>query len=202
MTTDALPPSETAARAEKRHPILQLLAQNVRGGRTAFGWSMKAAVTPGTIKNIETFRANPGLSILFRLSNGFGLTFSDLIDPTLLARLPKEPVSLVRYSDPEALSAAVGPKIVLSRRRRKLGRAKFAKISGVSKSMLLYVESGRMEPSLTTLVHIADGLNLPLAQLVEGNESPIPPPARVGTRCAPCRSTARLRSSATSIPAG
>lgn len=109
MTTDAPPPNETASRAETRHPILQLLAQNVRGARKVLGWSMKAAaersgVARGTIKNIEAFRSNPGASILFRLANGFGLTFADLIDPTLLTRLPKAPVSYELHERPRCVA--------------------------------------------------------------------------------------------------
>lgn len=154
------------------------LAQNVRAVRQAFGWSIqvtaeKTGVARGTIKNIETLRANPGASMMFRLANGFGLTFTDLIDTHLPGRLLPEPLSVVRYPDPEAVSLEVGRKIVAFRRRRQLGRVKFAKSCGVSRAMLFYIESGRMEPSLTLLERIAVGLQLSLGHLVEGHDSPV-----------------------------
>jgi len=167
-----------AERAATRAPILITLAQNIRGVRQAFGWSMKAAsersgVPPGTIKSIEALRGNPGVTTLFRLANGFGLTFTDLLNPRFQEHLPPEPLSVVRYPDPEALSFDLGPKIATFRRRRQLGRVKFAALCGMSKSMLLYIEQKRMEPSLTLLERIAVGLGIPLPQLVEGQDSPV-----------------------------
>ena len=178
MSADERRRSSGVPRASEKPEILRVLAANVRGLRDAFGWSQqemseRSGVARGSIKHIESGRGNPGASTLFRLANGFGVTFTDLVD----SRLPPRPLSrrlaIVRYPDPDALSVTLGARVTACRRRRGLSRVKLANLAGVSRSGLSAFERGRMEPSLTFLDQLARTMKMHVAELVEGQDSPL-----------------------------
>lgn len=53
------------------------------------------------------------------------------------------------------------------REAQRLSLRELAELSGVSKSTLQRVESGRRSPTLEQLDHIADALNISITQLYE-----------------------------------
>ncbi|MEU7892581.1 XRE family transcriptional regulator [Nonomuraea sp. NPDC049152] len=75
--------------------------------------------------------------------------------------------------DPETITAAIATNVRAQRAHRGLTLDALAARSGVSRGMLVQVEQGRTNPSITTLVRIADALGVSVARLVEVSETPL-----------------------------
>ncbi len=74
------------------------------------------------------------------------------------------------------VSASIGRKITTLRKRRGFSLSKLAEIAGISKSTLSAIESGKINPTISTLWAIANALNVPFGELLpdelmEVNES-------------------------------
>jgi len=65
------------------------------------------------------------------------------------------------------LSAAIGDKVRAERKARGWTLDQFAGISGVSRRMLINVEQGTANPSVTTLLRLSDALGIGLPSLVD-----------------------------------
>ena len=64
--------------------------------------------------------------------------------------------------------AAEVPRLLREERvRRGLSIYRLAKMSGVSQQMISYVERGMRNPTLDTLLRIANGLNVDLSRLIK-----------------------------------
>lgn len=70
-------------------------------------------------------------------------------------------------SDVAALSAAIGAKVRAERQGRGLTLDQLAEQAGVSRRMIINVEHGSANPSVTTLLRISDALGIGLQALVE-----------------------------------
>jgi transcriptional regulator with XRE-family HTH domain len=75
--------------------------------------------------------------------------------------------------DPEAVAAAVARNSRRLRTARGWSLDQLAARSGVSKGMLVHLEQARTNPSLGTLVKLAETLGVSLAALVELHEAPV-----------------------------
>lgn len=65
-----------------------------------------------------------------------------------------------------ALATAIGVRVRAERRRREWSLEALAEASGVSRRMITLVEGGDANPSVGTLLRLAEALGLPLADLV------------------------------------
>jgi transcriptional regulator with XRE-family HTH domain len=73
-----------------------------------------------------------------------------------------------------ATSAAVARHVAELRRTRRLSLDGLAKVSGVSKGMLVQIEGARSNPSIGTLCRVAAALGVSVAQLVDlGSEEAV-----------------------------
>ena len=70
------------------------------------------------------------------------------------------------------INEIVSRNIRSARQERKLSLEELSKLSGISKSMLVQIEKGCGNPSLSTLWKIANGMKVPFSQLIA---SPQPP---------------------------
>ncbi|GAA2808217.1 MULTISPECIES: helix-turn-helix domain-containing protein [Nonomuraea] len=77
------------------------------------------------------------------------------------------------YMDPETITAAIATNVRAQRAHRGLTLDALAARSGVSRGMLVQVEQGRTNPSITTLVRIADALSVSVARLLEVSDTPL-----------------------------
>lgn len=75
--------------------------------------------------------------------------------------------------DPEMITAAIANNVRALRTQRGLTLDVLATRSGVSKGMLVQVEQGRTNPSVTTLTRISSALGVTVARLVEVSQSPV-----------------------------
>lgn len=64
-----------------------------------------------------------------------------------------------------------GSRVRMLRKERQLTSEKLAELAGVSVGLISQIERGRGNPSFATLVQLAHGLQLPIAQLLEPNET-------------------------------
>lgn len=64
------------------------------------------------------------------------------------------------------LSAAIGAKVRAERQSREWALDELAELSGVSRRMLINVEQGTANPSVTTLLRLSDALGVGLQALV------------------------------------
>lgn len=69
--------------------------------------------------------------------------------------------------DARALSAAIGAKVRSERHSRQWTLDELARHSGVSRRMLVNVEQGTANPSVTTLLRLSDALGIGLQALVD-----------------------------------
>lgn len=86
--------------------------------------------------------------------------------------------------DVEALARTVARNVAALRRRRGLTLDELAARSGVSKGMAVQVEQARTNPSIGTLVRLANALGASVAELVQEDGPPaaVVVPAGSGTR--------------------
>ncbi|WP_030913538.1 helix-turn-helix domain-containing protein [Streptosporangium amethystogenes] len=75
--------------------------------------------------------------------------------------------------DPETITAAVANNVRAQRAHRQMTLDELAARSGVSRGMLVQVEQGRTNPSITTLTRIADALGVTVARMVEVSDTPV-----------------------------
>lgn len=76
-------------------------------------------------------------------------------------------------AEPGTLTAAIANNVRAQRAHRGLTLDELAVRSGVSRGMLVQVEQGRTNPSVSTLARIADALGVTVARLVEVNDTPV-----------------------------
>ncbi|MGF6883162.1 transcriptional regulator with XRE-family HTH domain [Nocardia sp. GAS34] len=74
-------------------------------------------------------------------------------------------------TDPASMLSDVGARIRTLRKERELTTERLAEIAGVSAGVISQIERGMGNPSFTTLVQIAHGLQLPVGQLLTPLES-------------------------------
>ncbi|HEX4815549.1 MAG TPA: XRE family transcriptional regulator [Nonomuraea sp.] len=75
--------------------------------------------------------------------------------------------------DPELINQAVANNVRFQRSHRGLTLDQLAARSGVSRGMLVQVEQGRTNPSVSTLTRIASALGVTVARLVEVSDVPM-----------------------------
>lgn len=75
--------------------------------------------------------------------------------------------------DPETITAAIANNVRAQRAHRGLTLDALAARSGVSRGMLVQVEQGRTNPSVSTLTRIASALGVTVARLVEVSDVPV-----------------------------
>ncbi|MGP3911173.1 helix-turn-helix domain-containing protein [Nonomuraea sp. 10N515B] len=75
--------------------------------------------------------------------------------------------------DPELINQAVANNVRFQRSHRGLTLDQLAARSGVSRGMLVQVEQGRTNPSVSTLTRIASALGVTVARLVEVADVPM-----------------------------
>jgi transcriptional regulator with XRE-family HTH domain len=76
----------------------------------------------------------------------------------------------MRYK--QGMPATFGARVARFRKHRRLTQEGLAKLSGVSRTHLARIETGRADPSLTVLLRLAAALGLRVADLVEPDDSP------------------------------
>ncbi|MFI6598058.1 helix-turn-helix domain-containing protein [Nonomuraea sp. NPDC050536] len=75
--------------------------------------------------------------------------------------------------DPETITQAIANNVRAQRSHRGLTLDALAARSGVSRGMLVQVEQGRTNPSVSTLTRIASALGVTVARLVEVSDVPV-----------------------------
>jgi transcriptional regulator with XRE-family HTH domain len=75
--------------------------------------------------------------------------------------------------DPETINQAIASNVRAQRAHRGLTLDALAARSGVSRGMLVQVEQGRTNPSVSTLTRIASALGVTVARLVEVSDVPM-----------------------------
>ncbi|SET26283.1 Helix-turn-helix [Nonomuraea wenchangensis] len=75
--------------------------------------------------------------------------------------------------DPELMNQAIASNVRYLRSHRGLTLDQLAARSGVSRGMLVQVEQGRTNPSVSTLTRIASALGVTVARLVEVGDVPL-----------------------------
>ncbi|MER7502925.1 XRE family transcriptional regulator [Nonomuraea pusilla] len=75
--------------------------------------------------------------------------------------------------DPEIITQAIANNVRATRAHRGLTLDALAARSGVSRGMLVQVEQGRTNPSVSTLTRIASALGVTVARLVEVGDVPM-----------------------------
>ncbi|MCK2212689.1 XRE family transcriptional regulator [Actinomadura sp. ATCC 31491] len=75
--------------------------------------------------------------------------------------------------DPELITQAIANNVRYQRSYRGLTLDQLAARSGVSRGMLVQVEQGRTNPSVSTLTRIASALGVTVARLVEVGDVPM-----------------------------
>ncbi|MFC4786618.1 helix-turn-helix domain-containing protein [Nocardioides sp. MAHUQ-72] len=71
----------------------------------------------------------------------------------------------------EAMQADFGSRVRTLRKERQLTTEKLAELAGVSSGLISQIERGHGNPSFATLVQLAHGLQLPVGQLLQPNET-------------------------------
>ena len=75
--------------------------------------------------------------------------------------------------DPDEVAQAIARNTRSLRADRQWSLDELASRSGVSKGMLVQIEQGRTNPSIGTLCRLADGLGVPLMQLVDASATSV-----------------------------
>ncbi|WP_090938455.1 helix-turn-helix domain-containing protein [Nonomuraea jiangxiensis] len=75
--------------------------------------------------------------------------------------------------DPDLINQAIATNVRAHRAHRGLTLDALAARSGVSRGMLVQVEQGRTNPSVSTLTRIASALGVTVARLVEVSDVPV-----------------------------
>jgi len=169
------PPPATAHRSA----VLDALADNVHRCRTARGWSFatlarNAGTSVSLMKHIEKRRADPNVSILFRVANALGVRVSELVGEVPdHASIAGAGGPVARYGDPEALAAAIGERARSHRIRRNWDRKCFAEAAGISTGTIHYLETNTSGPTTTVVERVAAAFSLSFSDFVEPAASPV-----------------------------
>ncbi|SDK16364.1 Helix-turn-helix [Nonomuraea jiangxiensis] len=81
--------------------------------------------------------------------------------------------TLHSMEDPDLINQAIATNVRAHRAHRGLTLDALAARSGVSRGMLVQVEQGRTNPSVSTLTRIASALGVTVARLVEVSDVPV-----------------------------
>jgi transcriptional regulator with XRE-family HTH domain len=81
--------------------------------------------------------------------------------------------TLHSMEDPELINQTIAGNMRFQRSHRGLTLDQLAARSGVSRGMLVQVEQGRTNPSVSTLTRIASALGVTVARLVEVSDVPV-----------------------------
>ncbi len=66
----------------------------------------------------------------------------------------------------ENVAVSIGRRIAMLRKKREISLSKLAELAGISKSTLSAIESGKINPTISTLWAIAKALNVPFSELL------------------------------------
>src|SRR5215218_7815670 len=100
-----------------------------------------------------------------------------------LTRGPATSCSGAHMGEPKV--PPIGPRLRAERARRDVSIRALAREIGVSPRLISQIETGRSQPSVSTLYAITSALDLPLEDLFEaadGDEPPVPPDATGAAR--------------------
>ena len=62
----------------------------------------------------------------------------------------------------------IGQRIVRARKAKSMSQEQLAAETGLDRVAIGYIEQGRRRPTVTTIIRLADGLELKLEQLFKG----------------------------------
>ena len=65
----------------------------------------------------------------------------------------------------------IGPKVKDLRNRRGMGQVELAKAAGVGQPLISRIENGTANPSLRTLIRLADALGVDVSEFTKGGDS-------------------------------
>lgn len=77
-----------------------------------------------------------------------------------------------RVQSPDDVAASIGRNVRALRRQRRMTIDALAAASGVSRGTVIQIETARGNPSISTLVHLAEALRVGVASLVDGDVAP------------------------------
>lgn len=137
------------------------LARNLTALRTAGEWSMRALADQAHVSErmllyLEKGRSNPSLSTVEKLAQALGVKTGSLFGPRPVAR--QEPETFIE--------TLVAQNLVSARQRLMLTQEQLAQQSGVSRFVIAHIERRARNPSLRTLVKLADSLDVSLEALL------------------------------------
>jgi len=72
-----------------------------------------------------------------------------------------------KADSPQIVSRQVAQLLIKERLRRGMSMTQVAERSGLSRQMISYIEHGRRNPTLDTLLRIANALNIDLSKLIK-----------------------------------
>jgi transcriptional regulator with XRE-family HTH domain len=73
---------------------------------------------------------------------------------------------------PDDVAASIGRNVRALRQQRRMTIDALAAASGVSRGTVIQIETARGNPSISTLVHLAEALRVGVTSLVDGDASP------------------------------
>ncbi|GAA4560472.1 helix-turn-helix domain-containing protein [Pseudonocardia xishanensis] len=77
-----------------------------------------------------------------------------------------------RVQSPDDVAAAIGRNVRALRQQRRMTIDALAAASGVSRGTVIQIETARGNPSISTLVHLAEALRVGVTSLVDGDAAP------------------------------
>lgn len=179
ITGDAVRPGDIELPAQRGseppEQQRQAFGRRVRRVRRRRKWSLRelekrSGVDRGMLSRIEGGK-NLTLDVLWRLANGLGVHWADLLD----ARPADPPDHDMSASFDQQLSA-FGALLYEARARQHLSQPELATRTGVSRSTLFTIESGSGNIRLDTLLRLAAGLGVPAADLLDDRHAAAPRP--------------------------
>jgi transcriptional regulator with XRE-family HTH domain len=150
--------------------LLDRIAQSVEILRAHRGWSLaelgrRAGLTTSQAKHMARRRGNPGLADILGIANAFGVTIGQLAGNRMLAVETLNP-DPAQY-DLETLHRTAGTRLRAHRQRQRMSIKTLAKRSTLSTTTIRSLERTIHTPTLRTIIRIAAGFNLSLAELVD-----------------------------------
>lgn len=85
-----------------------------------------------------------------------------------MAYLCKQYADGVKSLSVEVVYSEVGKRIVAARKERGMSQEQLSSSSAIDRSHMGFIEQGRRKPTLSTLVKIANTLDMSLEQLFKG----------------------------------
>jgi transcriptional regulator with XRE-family HTH domain len=153
---------------------LQTFGRRVRRTRQNRDWSIRklqkrSGVDRGLLSRIEGGK-NVTLDVLWRLANGLGVHWADLLDDRTTEPAGDQPAPIPL----EQQLAAFGARLYKARVRQHLSQPDLAARAAVGRSTIFTVESGAGNIRLDTLLRLAAGLGVHPANLLD--DRPAAPP--------------------------